>query len=365
MLRGWQIRGARRRRVARWQAGAVGVALLAIRPAAAYRTGADTPDLADTSRVTWPSNDVELTLSGPTPSGLAPQSVHDTLLAAVGTWNSVSCSAARLHVAPATGEAPRRGDGVSSVAWVADWTARGFQADAPGVTDTQYERDAQGAWRIVEADVYLNAQHFGWALSFAVDGEREIPAVLTHELGHVLGLLHPCEVDRSVDPAAPACSASATYAADTMYPLYSATQAQLAADDIAGLCFLYPPALCGAGCPAGQACAQGSCVETCSGAVCAPGEVCAATGCGPAPCVDCGNGTKPLGDPCESGADCASAACGGDAVCRAQCFGAADCGAGDQCAPALEHLTACTGALAGFGAPCVFECGAPGEYKPQ
>ncbi|MFZ9889258.1 MAG: matrixin family metalloprotease [Myxococcota bacterium] len=95
--------------------------------------------------------------------------------------------------------------------------------------------------RIVDADIEINDARFVFSNCDAADCStvHDLKNMLTHELGHVLGLDHP--------PASEPDAAAAT--------MYASAQAgdiskrDLAADDVAGLCTLYPagegPGECG------------------------------------------------------------------------------------------------------------------------
>jgi hypothetical protein len=60
-----------------------------------------------------------------------------------------------------------------------------------------------------EADIEVNAVNVAWSLDGEVPGTRSLRAVLTHELGHVLGLDHSCAPDPSMgtpgSPLRPSC----------------------------------------------------------------------------------------------------------------------------------------------------------------
>jgi hypothetical protein len=200
-------------------------------------------------------------------------------------------------------------DGRNTIAWVSDWKARGYPSSAPGNTDMQY-RGREGAWQIGEADVYLNAQDFDF--SFGTGSELEAQAVITHELGHALGLLHPCE-PKGVDGAPDCDSVSGEVTQTTMYPFYTAGQSTLAPDDEAGLCFLYPPLDgCSPACPRGEECVDGECRATCVSGVCGVGEICGFWG-----CMAAGGCTRRscLGEACQSDEACGPLSHCVDGVC--------------------------------------------------
>lgn len=250
--------------------------LLVSARAVAFRTAADSTELAGAGRVAWHDTQIGFALDvDALPQGISAEEAEAALAQAISAWDEPACSVARPTYSGRTTRGPTPRDGVNIIGWVDNWAARGFPASSAGSTDVQYKK-TDDAWRIAEADVYLSS-----ALAWSVDGganTKDVAAVLTHELGHALGLLHPCEPKG--EGGAPKCTPE--FAADTMYPLYDIGETSLADDDIAGLCYLYPPpaAEC-ATCSETQACLDGACFETCHGAVCAAGEVCGFWGCTP------------------------------------------------------------------------------------
>jgi hypothetical protein len=138
-----------------------------------------------------------------------------------------------------------------------DDPARCHPMSAAGITTATYvddpNSDRDGA--IVDADIELNGVDF----SIAVDGQTtgtsgcksELQNTLTHELGHMIGLEHTCRasgnpdrVDNQGQPV-PSCAQTtlATIVDATMYNYQDCGEtkkATLEADDIAGLCGIYP-----------------------------------------------------------------------------------------------------------------------------
>jgi hypothetical protein len=166
-----------------------------------------------------------------------------------------------------------------------------------------------------------------------------------------------------------------------MYPLYSPEQSSLAADDIEGICFLYPAGDCGASCPADMLCSSEGCVARCGETVCDHDQICVDDVCStPAPTLPCSTGSDPsctqkcqtnadcpaasicaagrclhqsaAGDPCEQASDCASAACNDDGVCVSPCTNDRDCGAGSSCEKQATGNQTCEATTLPFGATC-------------
>ena len=344
------------------------VALLST-PAHAYRTGQDSPGLE--GRVAWAEREIGFYLVDEgLPVGVSREAAEQAVQASLEAWDTVECSELHPFLAGWAESTPAPMDGRNTIAWVSDWKARGYPSTAPGNTDMQY-RGHEGAWQIGEADVYLNAESFEF--SFGSGPGLEAEAVITHELGHALGLLHPCE-PKGVD-GAPDCDAvSSDVAETTMYPFYAAGQSTVAPDDEAGLCYLYPPLEgCMSECGLDEECFEGECRTRCASGLCEVGEVCGFWGCVPAGgctrrsclgeacqsdeacgplshCADgvCKGGAAVWGDACHESRDCAEGACVGG-VCQP------DCERDAECAP----YGACTTSDEGAARGCV----ASGKYE--
>ena len=288
--------------------------------AAAYRTLADDPSLALTSEATL-ELPVTWTLSA---EDLAPPDRVDaeaTALRAFDAWGTPECSAVRDMYRGQTRTRASAGDGASTIEIVgAGWLARGLPDGRGATTEVQIRRDESGHAVITEADIYLNFDQHRFALRGAPTGdELDLAGVLTHEIGHLLGLAHPCEHD---DSAVPSCDP--TYESSALYPDYlGASQRAPSADDLAGICALYPADRCTPDCASGMTCVRGMCVDTCVGEGCEPPVPCEGSSC-----------TAPM--MCELSTDCTAGVCALVGAAEGQCVPrgstGAECLTGDDCA---------------------------------
>ena len=132
---------------------------------------------------------------------------------------------------------------------------------------------------------------------------------LTHEIGHLLGVLHPCELGNQTPMCGPGDVNSAL-----MYPDYAGIDdPSLLADDVAAFCSIYP----------GES-------QPCQGTVCSDGTCVIA----PATCPPVDPGVDDFGEPCDYGVDCQSSLCLEDdegTYCSVRCDRRADCPTGALC----------------------------------
>ena len=307
--------------------------------AVAFRTGGDADDLAGTERVRFEEPSATLYLHTNFPEGVTLAGTEAALARATRVWVRPECSLFRFAYGGTVSEHAEPGDGVNTIEWIENWTDVGFEPTAAGATDVQYEK-TDGEWRIVEADVYLNGELEWSAYPDDID-QWNVAGVLAHELGHVLGLMHPCEPDGA--GGAPDCDDDPEAETSLMYPFYDDAFAAPSADDLAGVCFLYPTPICGEfGCPEGQRCTESGCVATCDDETCGAGYLCTEAGCRS---VECATG-------CDGAACTADRDCGPEESCeRGSCVEegvAPEPGCrGAGCAPSGE---VCGGAGAGAGA---------------
>jgi hypothetical protein len=76
---------------------------------------------------------------------------------------------------------------------------------------------------IYDADIEINTNQFEFAVADAVSPVADLNAVLTHQVGHFLGLSHSAVPEAS------------------MYEIYNAGMVTLDVDDVAAICAAYPP----------------------------------------------------------------------------------------------------------------------------
>jgi hypothetical protein len=96
-------------------------------------------------------------------------------------------------------------------------------ANAIGLTTTRFDKDTGALW---DADIELNGVGANLSIGDPIQGD-DLLSVLTHEAGHFLGLSHSSDM-------------TATMKAVYDPPSDGATFRTLEADDVAGICAVYP-----------------------------------------------------------------------------------------------------------------------------
>lgn len=322
-------------------------------PALAYRTLAEDPTLGVTGLVRHRDLPVRVRLYAPSLSASDQAALEDALISALDAWQAPTCTGFRAAYGGLTGTPAAAGDGVSTIEVVAaGWLVRDLPPGRGATTDVQLAREAvSGHAEITEADVYLNFDEHEFSMGAATVDALDAHAVILHELGHLLGLGHPCG-----DSGAPACGDIDETSA--LFPIYGGLRA-LSDDDRAGVCALYPGDVCVPSCAEGSVCLRGMCVDTCSGSSCEPppdgctdgscaDEACLAeSDCSHSVCsyfgVSTGRCVPPgsTGAACAHGEDCASGLCLassqlGRSVCTRACTFEGECGVDQRCAAVAD-----------------------------
>lgn len=335
--KGWWRSSAPARR--RSIAGSLVVGALWVAPSSAhaYRTAKDLPELETRSAVRWDREPVLFQATGDLPPEYQIDGIDGTFRAALAPWNAASCGALTASYIGFGSSRGQHGDGVNTISFVFTGWEQLSPKDAAATTDVIYEYRASTGWRIVEADIYLNAQNYRFAQGAWNSDSKDLYTVLRHEFGHALGLLHPCETDGA--DGAPACSDDQSFVSSVMYPFYELGDRLLSDDDRAGLCFLYG---CDPNCEAALSCDGQDCSKACPGAGCPKLDCSSSASCSTPECrstPECAQSSgSPLGEPCGEGSSCESGICAGG-------FCAAD-------APAECEGSDCSSLDAPLGAPC-------------
>lgn len=295
--------------------------------ARAYRTASD--DLGTSLPVVQSPPEVEVVLYGDAPPGVDGDSVGSSLETATRAWD-VDCGTLSFQWSGASGVPPNDSDGVTTVSSVFEgWEERGYRRTRAAITELVYVETPHG-FEIVDADILLNADTFDWAAPDAPD----LVSVLVHELGHCAGLAHPCS--HAPTMGEPSCAEHPDLAADSvMHPNYQERAWEPRADDVEGVCHLYPRSPCdGVVCGLNEVCDGGACVmaPNCdSGSACAAG-VCATGGQHEGSCIP----YRSEGAPCMTGDECQSRLCltsmEAGSYCTRSCTTDPDCSAMQRCA---------------------------------
>ncbi len=218
----------------------------------------------------WESGCVYVTVDAAGTKQLAGDTERAVVDASIAAWNDGVRSCSYLDIVQETSRPIEVGgrDKVNVIkfrdtSWcrpaVGDDPARCYSPSAAGLTTAVYVDDADSGrdGAIVDADIELNGVDFaissgGQSLGLA-GCKSDLANTLTHELGHLLGLEHPCRVasdPERVDGAGrpvPSCSGTSEPAIieATMYNFQDCGEtkkATLTADETSAICAIYPVA---------------------------------------------------------------------------------------------------------------------------
>ncbi len=272
---------------------------------------------------TWDTFPRAIVVSLPFGPFLEADALAETRVAA-RAWSELRCTALRLVVESAPAAAVTSGDGVSHVFFhTSEWPS---MLVPRALAQTVVVVDGQR--RLTDADIHVNGKDHVYALD-GRPGTVDLRSILTHELGHLLGLGHSADADA------------------TMAAVASGTRFRsLERDDELGACTLYPgkgAARCPeVPCPVGFVCFAGTCERPGT-----PKTTCA-------PCVREGGACENAG----ANGRCVDVA--GGRVCARPCDADHPCGAGFSCEKTSEagdeQCVANDGCRA-LGVPCANEAG--------
>jgi uncharacterized protein (TIGR03382 family) len=158
--------------------------------------------------------------------------VHDAAAKAFATWLAAPCgvdfkkpSFAIADIGPADCAVPQYNDAApnANVIMFRDSGWDPLDDDVIALTTTMYNTETG---EVFDADIELNSTHKVFTTSdLTPAGAYDLQAVLTHEIGHFLGLSHSSNV----------------YATMFMHYKADAQQRHVTEDDSAGICAVYPP----------------------------------------------------------------------------------------------------------------------------
>jgi len=196
----------------------LGVLLLAL-PALGFSVMRDP---STTAPLAWGSPSVTMVLQQDGASDVSDGTDLDAARMALAAWGQPACTNFSFHDGGLSAMGGASQDGVNRISFVESWT------EAAGIValTKQIRRTDVTPQRFIEADIIVNQQDFTWATNGDLHA-YDVQSVLAHELGHVAGLSHSQDLEA------------------TMYFAYRTSltaNRTLAADDIAGVCYVYPAA---------------------------------------------------------------------------------------------------------------------------
>lgn len=174
---------------------------------------------------------VNVQSAGAPRAGVSADAAEASVLRAFDTWLSADCGSGTPAITVELGqrvscnavEYSKDHHNANIIMFREDtWPYPGSE-DALGFTRLKFDDDRGELW---DADIELNAVSEALAVGKPRSGQVDLDSLLTHEIGHLLGLAHTLVEDGTMIAG---------------YVKGSTELRTLAADDIAGICAIYPP----------------------------------------------------------------------------------------------------------------------------
>jgi hypothetical protein len=226
----------------------------------------------------WPTRGLGLELNPRPPEGFTTEEVLSILRRSAAVWSAPALACTDLALSarvPTSAPEEAARDDRNVVVFRQDWCRRPTDPEsATPLCGSPYGTTVLAlttvfadvhTGRIVDGDVEINDEYFDWAvLEPGAAASRDprlhdIENVVTHELGHFLGLDHTCLVDGDLTPPLPdhrgvpqprCYGAPAQVREATMFPSSTPGNLELrslADDDVLGICSIYPEGQGGGG----------------------------------------------------------------------------------------------------------------------
>jgi hypothetical protein len=217
----------------------------------------------------WESGCIFLTIASELTRELPPADTQTIIDASIATWNDSTASCSYIQVVDAGSVANAEVGGQDKVnllkfrdsSWcrpaVGDAPPFCYSSSAAGITTATFVDDATSSrdGAIVDADIEINGVDFAISNMGQTLGTApclaELQNTLTHEIGHLHGLEHPCLAGDDpprfddMNKPVPQCAATADpkITEATMYPFQDCGETKketLSDDDINAICTIYP-----------------------------------------------------------------------------------------------------------------------------
>jgi len=188
---------------------------------------------ADGAKLFWPTSCVSYAMNELGTQDLDPVETRDTIRKCFKSWTEVPCPGGgnasmtfeeREPVACKKSQYNKDGPNLNVILFQDDdWTYRGIDGTLAKTSVTYNDQTGE----IYDADIEVNAANNTVTITdVPAKIEYDLQAILTHEVGHFIGIAH------SPDPSA------VMYAS---YPPGSISQRELTPDDVGAVCEIYPP----------------------------------------------------------------------------------------------------------------------------